>query len=103
MGFGCEIARTVMVGNNKISHHAVILDSIVGQNTWMGAFVGTTDLLLNNETIKYKLGDALVSTGLEHFGAVMGFNSAIGAGTIILPGRSIPPNSILQAGTIFSK
>jgi len=103
IGFGCEIARTVMMGSTKISHHDIILDSIVGHNTWMGAFVGTTNLLLNNETVKYKLGDVLVSTGLEHFGSVMGCNSAIGAGTIILPGRHIPPNSILQAGTIFSK
>ena len=103
VGFGCEVARSILMGKNKISHHDIILDSIVGQNTWMGAFVGTTNLLLNNETIKYKLGNSLVSTGLEHFGSVMGHNCAIGAGVIILPGRFIPPNSILQAGSVFSK
>jgi UDP-N-acetylglucosamine diphosphorylase / glucose-1-phosphate thymidylyltransferase / UDP-N-acetylgalactosamine diphosphorylase / glucosamine-1-phosphate N-acetyltransferase / galactosamine-1-phosphate N-acetyltransferase len=103
VGFGCEIARSILIGKNKISHHDVILDSVIGENTWMGAFVGTTNLLLNNATIKYKLGDMMVSTALEHFGSVMGSNCAIGAGTIILPGRFVPPNSILQAGTIFSK
>lgn len=103
VGFGCEISRSILMGKNKISHHDVVLDSIVGENTWMGAFVGTTNLLLNNETIKYKLGNMMVSTALEHFGSVIGSNCAIGAGTIILPGRFVPHNSILQAGTIFSK
>jgi len=103
VGFGCEVARSILVGKNRISHHDVILDSIVGQNTWLGAFVGTTNVLLNGESVKYKLGNIMVSTGLEHFGSVMGYNCAIGAATIILPGRFVPPNSILQAGTIFSK
>lgn len=103
VGFGCEIARSVLAGKNKISHHDVILDSIIGQNTWMGAFVGTTNLLLNNEPIKYRLGSTVVSTGLEHFGTVIGRDCAIGAGVIILPGRNVPKNSIIQAGTIVSK
>jgi bifunctional UDP-N-acetylglucosamine pyrophosphorylase/glucosamine-1-phosphate N-acetyltransferase len=103
VGFSCEVAKSILVGKNKLSHHDVILDSIVGQNTWVGAFVGTTNLLLNDETVKYKLGNMMVSTGLQYFGSVMGYNCAIGAGTIILPGRFVPPNSILQAGTVFSK
>jgi len=103
VGFSCEVARSILVGKNRISHHDVILDSIVGQNTWLGAFVGTTNVLLNGESVKYKRGNIMVSTGLEHFGSVMGYNCAIGAATIILPGRFVPPNSILQAGTIFSK
>ncbi len=103
VGFGCEVARSILAGKNRISHHDVILDSIIGQNSWMGAYVGTTNLLLNNETIKYKLGSTIVSTGLEHFGAVIGHGCALGAGVIILPGRSIQKNSIIQAGTILSK
>ncbi|MDE2026781.1 MAG: hypothetical protein KGJ07_09920 [Patescibacteria group bacterium] len=103
VGFGCEVARSILAGNNRISHHDVILDSMIGQNTWMGAFVGTTNLLLNNEPIKFKLGEKIVSTGLEHFGAVIGQDCAIGAGVIILPGRSIPKNSIIQAGTVLSR
>jgi acetyltransferase-like isoleucine patch superfamily enzyme len=103
IGFGCEVARSFLAGMNRISHHDVILDSVVGQNAWMGAFVGTTNVLLNNETVKYKLGNMLVSTALEHFGSVIGHDCAIGAGVIILPGRFIAPNTIVQAGTVFSK
>jgi bifunctional UDP-N-acetylglucosamine pyrophosphorylase/glucosamine-1-phosphate N-acetyltransferase len=60
-------------------------------------------VLLNEEIIRFKIGDTLVSTGLNNFGSVIGHNCAIGAGTIILPGRFVPPNSIIQAGTVISK
>lgn len=103
IGFNCEIARSFFMGNTRIAHLDVILDSVIGQDCWLGGFVGTTNVLLNKETIRYKLDDVLVSTTLDQFGSVIGYNCAIGAGTIILPGRFVPPNSIVQAGTILSK
>ena len=103
IGFNCEIARSFFMGNTRVAHLDVILDSIIGQNCWLGGFVGTTNVLLNQEIIRYKLDDMLVSTSLDQFGSVIGYNCAIGAGTIILPGRFVPPNSTVQAGTVFSK
>ncbi len=103
IGFNCEIARSFFMGNSRIAHLDVILDSIIGQNCWLGGYVGTTNVLLNKETIRYKLDSLLVSTGLDQFGSVIGHNCSIGAGTIILPGRFIQPNSTIQAGTVFSK
>lgn len=103
IGFNCEIARSFFMGNTRIAHLDVVLDSIIGQDCWLGGFVGTTNVLLNKEIIRYKLDGVLVSTSLDQFGSVIGYNSAIGAGTVILPGRFVPPNSTIQAGTIFSK
>ena len=103
IGFNCEIARSFFMGNTRVAHLDVILDSILGQDCWLGGFVGTTNVLLNKETIRYKLDDVLVSTGLDQFGSVIGRGCSIGAGTIILPGRFVPPNSTVQAGTVLSK
>jgi acetyltransferase-like isoleucine patch superfamily enzyme len=102
IGFGCEVGRTYMLGADRVSHHDVILDSVLGWNTWMGAFIGTTNKLLNNSNVKYKKGEELVDTGRQHFGAVFGHDSAIGAGTIILPGRLVPSRAIVQAGTLYT-
>ena len=102
VGFGCEVGRSYLVGNDRIAHHDVILDTLMGHNSWMGAFVGTTNVLLNNKNVKYKVGERLIDTGLQHFGAVIGHDCALGASVIILPGRFIPPGSMVQAGTIFS-
>ena len=103
IGFNCELARSYLAGNDRIAHHNVILDSIIGENSWMGGYVGTTNVLLNNQNVKYKLGDKLVDTGLQNFGAVIGAGCNIGAGVIILPGRCIPSNSTIQAGMVVAK
>lgn len=103
IGFNCEIARSFFMGNSRIAHLDVILDSILGQDCWLGGYVGTTNVLLNKETIRYKLDGLLVSTGLDQLGSIIGYNSSVGAGTIILPGRFIPPHSTIQAGTVYSK
>jgi acetyltransferase-like isoleucine patch superfamily enzyme len=102
IGFGCEVARTYMLGRDRTAHHDVILDSVLGLNVWMGAFIGTTNKLLSNVNVKYKMDEKLVDTGVNHFGAVFGHDSSIGAGTMILPGRFIPPRAIIQAGTVYS-
>lgn len=102
IGYNCEIAKSYFVGNSKISHHNVILDSIIGRNVWFGGYSGTANVLLTRKNIKYKINDQLIDTGENHFGAVVSNDSSIGASVIILPGRKILPNSIIPAGTIFS-
>jgi UDP-N-acetylglucosamine diphosphorylase / glucose-1-phosphate thymidylyltransferase / UDP-N-acetylgalactosamine diphosphorylase / glucosamine-1-phosphate N-acetyltransferase / galactosamine-1-phosphate N-acetyltransferase len=103
IGFNCEIARSYFAGHDKMSHQNVILDSIIGQGVWLGGYSGTANVLLNNQNIRYELNGQLVDTGTNHFGAVIGNNCSVGASVIILPGRQVPSNSIIQAGTIFEK
>jgi NDP-sugar pyrophosphorylase family protein len=106
IGFNCEIAKSYFAGNVKISHQNVILDSIIGENVWFGGYSGTANVLLSRKNIKYEIFNEfgqklLIDTGLDHFGAVVGENCAIGASVIILPGRQIPQDTVIQAGTIY--
>jgi len=102
IGFNCEIGKSYFAGNDKISHHNVILDSIVGETVWFGGYSGTANVLLNHGNVRYEIESGnLIDTGTNHFGAVVGNDSAIGASVIILPGRQIPHGSMIQAGTIF--
>ncbi|MBM2818547.1 MAG: UDP-3-O-(3-hydroxymyristoyl) glucosamine N-acyltransferase [Nitrosarchaeum sp.] len=103
IGFNCEISKSYFSGHTEIAHHNVILDSVIGGNVWFGGYSGTANVLLTKKNVKYQINDTLIDTGINHFGAVVGDNSAVGAAVIILPGRQIPPNSIIQAGTIFGK
>lgn len=100
IGFNCEIGKSYFAGNDKVSHHNVILDTIVGQNVWFGGYSGTANVLLDRRNVRYKVNDILMDTGTDHFGSVIGNNCCIGASVIILPGRKIPSNSQIQAGTI---
>jgi UDP-N-acetylglucosamine diphosphorylase / glucose-1-phosphate thymidylyltransferase / UDP-N-acetylgalactosamine diphosphorylase / glucosamine-1-phosphate N-acetyltransferase / galactosamine-1-phosphate N-acetyltransferase len=103
IGFNCEIARSYFAGHDKMAHQNVILDSVIGKGVWLGGYSGTANVLLNNQNIRYELNGQLVDTGTNHFGAVIGNNCSVGASVIILPGRQVPNNSIIQAGTIFGK
>ena len=103
IGFNCEIGKSYFSGYDKISHHNVILDSLLGENVWFGGYSGTANVLLDRRNIKYQIDDRLISTQTDHFGTVIGNNCAIGASVIILPGRQIQPNSTIQAGTIVGK
>lgn len=101
IGFNCEIGKSYFSGNDKISHHNVILDSIVGHNVWFGGYSGTANVLLDRRNVRYKVNNTVVDTGTDHFGSVIGDNCCIGASVIILPGRKVLPNSHIQAGTII--
>jgi acetyltransferase-like isoleucine patch superfamily enzyme len=59
---------------------------------------------LDRRNIRYEIGSGkYMDIGRNHFGALVGDNAAIGAAVIILPGRYVPNNSIIQAGTIYCK
>ena len=104
IGFNCEIGKSYFSGDDKIAHHNVILDSLIGQNVWFGGYSGTANVLLNRKNIKYDIGDRrLIDTGTDHFGAVVGNNCAVGASVIILPGRELQRNTVIQAGTVVGK
>jgi NDP-sugar pyrophosphorylase family protein len=103
IGFNCEIGKTYFAGNAKISHHNVILDSMVGKNVWFGGYSGTANVLLTRKNVQYCINGDLIDTGRNHFGAVVSNNCSVGASVIILPGRKLPPDSTVPAGTIFSK
>jgi bifunctional UDP-N-acetylglucosamine pyrophosphorylase/glucosamine-1-phosphate N-acetyltransferase len=103
IGFNCEIARTYFAGPADIAHQNVILDSIIGKNVWFGGYSAAANVRLTKDNVKYEIDGKLVDTGINHFGTVVGNNSSIGAYVLILPGRQIPRDSMVQAGTIYGK
>lgn len=103
IGFNCEVAKSFFLGDTKIAHQNVILDSIIGRGVWFGGYSATANVLITRDNVRYRIGETLVDTGTDHFGAVVGNNSTVGAYVLILPGRQLPPGSMIQAGTIISK
>ena len=102
IGFSCEVARSYVAAHDTFPHYDAILDSLIGEHTWMGGYVAITNVMLNNEEVKYKIDGKLIGTGLFHFGAVIGHHSTIGAGVVILPGRYMPPKSCIPPHVLFS-
>jgi UDP-N-acetylglucosamine diphosphorylase / glucose-1-phosphate thymidylyltransferase / UDP-N-acetylgalactosamine diphosphorylase / glucosamine-1-phosphate N-acetyltransferase / galactosamine-1-phosphate N-acetyltransferase len=98
IGFNCEIGRSYFAGHDKIPHQNVIVDSLIGENVWFGAYSAVDNVLPEEQTIRYEIakGNA-IDTGMDHFGAVIGNNCTISTSVIIKPGSHIQADTLIQA------
>ena len=104
IGFNCEIGRSYLLGHDKISHQNVILDSIIGDNVWFGAYSATDNTLPHGQKVIYEIEKGKsIDTGIDHFGAVIGNNCIISTSVIIMPGRHIQADITVKPETIISK
>jgi bifunctional UDP-N-acetylglucosamine pyrophosphorylase/glucosamine-1-phosphate N-acetyltransferase len=98
IGFNCEIARSYLLGSDKISHQNIILDSIIGENVWFGAYAATLNALSTKQKISYEIEKGKsIDTGIDRFGALVGNNCTISTSVIIMPGRHIRADTMIQA------
>ena len=98
IGFNCEIGRSYFVGHDIIPHQNVIVDSLIGENVWFGAFSATDNTLPQRQRVMFGIGNGnIIDTGRDHFGAVIGNNCTISTSVIFRPGTLLPKNTSIQA------
>ena len=86
IGHGVEVKNSIIIGNTAVAHLNYIGDSIVGSNINIGGGAKTANFRLDGQTIRIKIGEEYVDTGLEKFGAVIGDSSKIGVNAVLNPG-----------------
>ncbi|MEM0143703.1 MAG: DapH/DapD/GlmU-related protein, partial [Candidatus Parvarchaeum sp.] len=97
IGFGTEIARSILMDNVHI-HSGFIGDSIIGQNCRLGANFITGNRRIDRKSIKIDIKDGY-DTGLTRLGVIMGYNVKTGINTSVMPGALIGNNSIIGSNT----
>lgn len=98
IGFNCEVGRSYLLGHDKIPHQNVIVDSLIGENVWFGAYSATDNVLPQEESITYEINKGkVIDTGMDHFGAVIGNNCTISTSVIFKPASHIRENTLIQA------
>ena len=98
IGFNCEVARSYLLGSDKISQQNIIVDSIIGENVWFGAYAATLNALSTKQKISYEIEKGKsIDTGIDRFGALVGNNCTISTSVIIMPGRHIQADTMIQA------
>jgi carbonic anhydrase/acetyltransferase-like protein (isoleucine patch superfamily) len=104
IGFNCEVGRSYLLGYDKIPHQNVIVDSLIGENVWFGAYSVTLNVLFTRSKIPYEINKGkAIDTGMDHFGAVIGNNCTIGTSVTIFPGRHIHPGTVVGPDTIVTR
>lgn len=98
IGFNCEVGRSYLLGRDKIPHQNVIVDSLIGENVWFGAYSATDNVLSQEESITYEIDKGkAIDTGMDHFGAVIGNNCTISTSVIFKPGSHVREDTLIQA------
>ncbi|MEU4077564.1 hypothetical protein [Streptomyces venezuelae] len=103
IGFGAEITRSLLAGHVFMKHPCFIGDSVIGRRVNIGSFCSTTGLRCDRgpvaepalEEITVNLDGQRILTGQTKFGAVIGDEVALPAGTVLSPGTLIGPGTVV--------
>ena len=110
IGAFCEVARSIFQ-EGATCHPGYFGDSIIGENTKIGAGTITSNVRLDRAEIFSEVKGEKINTGLKSFGTVIGENACLGTKVNIMPGKfigsncQIGPNSLvnenIEDDTIF--
>lgn len=103
IGQAVEIKNSIIMDNAKVPHLSYIGDSIIGENSNLGAGTITANLRHDNKTVKSVVKDTIVDTGKRKFGAIIADGVHTGINTTIYPGRKIWPGVNTAPGEIVNK
>ncbi|MGW2838554.1 hypothetical protein ACWCWD_12230 [Streptomyces sp. NPDC001493] len=103
IGFGAEVTRSLLTGYVLMKHPCFVGDSVIGRRVNLGSFCSTTGLRCDRgpiaepavEEISINLGGQRILTGQTKFGAVIGDEVSLPAGTVLSPGTLIGPGTVV--------
>ncbi len=94
VGYSTEIKGSY-VGDGCWFHMNYVGDSIIGENCYFGANTVLANWRFDEKNISVRIGDDLIDSGLDKFGAIIGNDCKTGVNASIVPGVRVGPNSII--------
>ena len=104
LGHTTEIKHAIFLNDAKAGHFNYIGDSILGNNTNLGAGTKFANLRFIKGNILIDYGEEFIDTGRRKFGAILGDNTQTGCnsvtnpGTMLGKGSFVMPNTTVQSG-----
>ena len=86
IGHSTEIKNSLLLNNAAAAHFAYVGDSILGNNTNLGAGVVCANLCFDEREVSFRYNGKLVKTGMKKLGAIIGDRSQVGCNTVLNPG-----------------
>ncbi|HII67406.1 MAG TPA: NTP transferase domain-containing protein [Thermococcaceae archaeon] len=103
IGNAVEIKNSIIMDHSNAPHLNYVGDSIIGENSNLGAGTITANLRHDNKNIKVEIKGKLEDSGRRKLGAIIGHNVKTGINVTIYPGRKIGSNSFIGPGVIVDK
>ena len=103
IGQAVEIKNSVIMDNAKVPHLSYIGDSVIGENSNLGAGTITANLKHDNKNVRSVVKGKIVDTGRRKLGTIIADDVHTGINTTIYPGRKIWPGVSTLPGEIIDK
>ena len=103
IGAFCEVKNSIIMDHTKIPHLSYIGDSIIGEHCNLAAGTIVANLKLNDNTVRMRIKDSLVDTGLRKLGIVTGDNVKAGINASFMPGIRIASGAVIPACSVVSE
>jgi len=98
IGNSTEIKNSFLFNGVQAPHFNYIGDSVVGAKAHLAAGVIVSNLKLSGDFIMIRADDAIITTGLRKFGALIGDEAEIGCNAVLNPGSIIGRKSLIYPG-----
>ena len=85
----------MLLGHVEAPHFNYVGDSILSYGAHLGAGVITSNLRSDRKSIKVRLGNEVIETGLRKFGAMVAEEVEIGCNAVLNPGVLVGARSIV--------
>jgi bifunctional N-acetylglucosamine-1-phosphate-uridyltransferase/glucosamine-1-phosphate-acetyltransferase GlmU-like protein len=104
LGEGCvagpsvELKTCAMFARSKVAHLGFVGDSVLGEavNCEAGVVLANHWNERTDRRIRVRVGEHVVDTGVDKFGALVGDGACIGANAVLAPGTILPARTIVR-------
>ena len=98
VGFTTEVARSYVAEGVQL-HACRVLDSVFGPNVNFSAGCTTANLRIDRKNVKSTVKGARLDSGRDKLGAIIGANAFLGVDVMTMPGVKIGENAQVGPGT----
>ena len=103
IGNAVEVKNSIIMDHSNAPHLNYVGDSIVGENSNLGAGTITANLRHDRGNIKVEIKGKLEDSGRHKLGAIIGHGVKTGINVSIYPGRKIGSGSLVGPGVVVDR
>jgi len=95
VGHTSEVKGSILLDRGNAPHFNYVGDSILGNNSNLGAGTKLSNLKITKGSVTVKIADKIYDSGLRKFGAIIGDRAETGCNSVLNPGTLIGPGSLV--------
>lgn len=103
VGASCEVKNSIIMDNAKVPHLNYVGDSLLGENSSLGAGTITANLRFDEAPVKSTVKRMPVDSRRKKLGCVIGDNARTGVNVSLLPGVKVGAGAWIGPGVVVNK